>query len=56
MYAPDSPQPEWIEIYNNSDKVINLEGYKIADNSDTLLAVAKSIMFNPDDFLVDITY
>ena len=52
MYAPDSPQPEWIEIYNNSDKVINLEGYKIADNSDTLLAVAKSIMFNPDDFLV----
>ncbi len=52
MYAPESPQPEWIEIYNNSDKVINLKGYKFADNSDTVSAINEALIFNPGDFFL----
>lgn len=52
MYAPESPQPEWIEIYNNSNKTINLEGYEIADNSDSVSVITKSKTFNPGDFIV----
>ncbi|MGA8263951.1 MAG: lamin tail domain-containing protein, partial [Ignavibacteriaceae bacterium] len=52
MYAPESPQPEWIEIYNNSNKTINLEGYQISDNSDTILAITKSTICKPGEFIV----
>ena len=36
MYAPKSPQPEWIEIYNNSAKALNLKGFHFADDADTV--------------------
>ena len=36
MYAPTSPQPEWIEIYNRSSKTIDLKNYQIADAADTI--------------------
>ena len=28
MYAPNKPEPEWIEIINRSDKAINLKNFK----------------------------
>jgi len=52
MYAPTSPEPEWIEIYNRSSKIIDLKNYKIADNSDSILVVKNSTILNPGEYLV----
>lgn len=52
MYAPTSPQPEWIEIYNRSDKSINLKNYKIADASDTVKIITQSVTINTNEFFV----
>jgi len=52
MYAPESPQPEWIEIYNRSNKVIDLKNYRVADNSDTVKIVLSSLIINPDEYVV----
>jgi hypothetical protein len=52
MYAPKSAQPEWIEIFNRSSKVINLKNYQLADNNDSLKVVDESILLNPGEYLV----
>jgi hypothetical protein len=52
MYAPESPQPEWIEIYNRSNKVIDLKNYQVADNSDTVKIVLNSLIINPKEYVV----
>ena len=52
MYAPVSPQPEWIEIYNRSSKTIDLQNYQIADAADTIMVVKKSTMLYPNEFFV----
>ena len=50
MYAPQSPEPEWIEIYNRSDKIIDLKNYKIADNRDTIIIITVSKLLNPGEY------
>ena len=52
MYAPNSPEPEWIELYNRSDKIINLRNYQIADNNDTVKAINVNIQFEPFQYFV----
>ena len=52
MYAPSSPEPEWIEIFNRSDKIINLKNYKIADAVDTTKVITDTLNLNPKEFLV----
>ncbi len=52
MYSPRSPEPEWIEIFNRSDENINLSGFKIADNSDTLDISSENIFISPKEYLV----
>ncbi|MEE9450247.1 MAG: lamin tail domain-containing protein, partial [Ignavibacteriaceae bacterium] len=52
MYAPNSPEPEWIEIFNRSSKTINLKNYQVADISDTIRIVNTSIILNPFEYLV----
>ncbi len=52
MYAPISPEPEWIEIFNRSDKIIDLKNYKIADNNDTVVVITQSILLNPTEYYV----
>lgn len=50
MYAPQSPEPEWIEIYNRSNKIIDLKNYKIADNRDTVRVITVSKLLNPGEY------
>lgn len=52
MYAPTSPEPEWIELHNISNKIINLFKYKIADNGDTSQVISVPFNFNPGEFVV----
>ncbi len=52
MYTPISPEPEWIEIFNRSNKVINLKNYKIADNNDTVVVLTQSVLLNPSEYYV----
>lgn len=52
MYAPNNSEPEWIEIYNRSEKDINLNGYRVADNSDTVNSINKELNLEPKQYLV----
>ncbi|MGB5893028.1 MAG: lamin tail domain-containing protein [Ignavibacteriaceae bacterium] len=52
MYSPESPQPEWIEVYNRGNKVIDLNNYQVADNSDTVKIVLNSLIINPGEYVV----
>lgn len=33
MYAPTSPEPEWVEIYNTRSDSINLQGWLVSDSN-----------------------
>lgn len=52
MYSPVSPEPEWIELYNNSHKTIELNGYQIGDDSDTNRVIFESFLFTPETYAV----
>jgi hypothetical protein len=52
MYSPESPRPEWIELFNRSNKVIDLKNYQVADNSDTVNFVLNSLIINPFEYVV----
>ncbi|MBI5206288.1 MAG: lamin tail domain-containing protein [Candidatus Firestonebacteria bacterium] len=47
---PDSNKNEWIELYNKSDEIIDLTGWKIADNTLKPKEIKGEIF--PHDFLV----
>jgi hypothetical protein len=48
--AEELPEAEFIELYNRSDKVLNLEGMRLADPGDTVLLPDHLIL--PDRFLI----
>lgn len=55
MYAPQSPEPEWVELYNNSSGVINIKNWKIADSSEQnspVTITTNDRLINPGDYLV----
>ncbi len=53
MYAPASPMPEWLELYNESHDSVDLCEFTIADNSNTRAVIAHSSwMLGPGEFVV----
>jgi hypothetical protein len=55
MYAPQSPEPEWVELYNNSNSAINIKNWKIADSStqnSPILITVNDRIINANDYLV----
>jgi hypothetical protein len=52
MYAPKNDEPEWVEIYNKSEKEIDLNKYQIADNSDTLRVRNSRFILKPKHYIV----
>ena len=52
MYAPASGEPEWIEIFNTTSLPINLNGWKIGDNSTSTLVTSEDIFVSPHSYLV----
>ena len=45
------PSVEWLELYNRSNKVINLEGYTLRDNSSTF-ATLPFYLLRPGEYLL----
>ncbi len=53
MYDFPTGECEWVEIYNNSDSVVNLKNWKISDNSLTQVVITPNDFFmNPQSYLV----
>ncbi len=55
MYSPQSPEPEWIELYNNSNASINIKNWKIADETSITSPVTITTsdrIVNAGDYLV----
>ncbi|MDQ7816630.1 MAG: lamin tail domain-containing protein [Melioribacteraceae bacterium] len=52
MYAPNAPEPEWIEVYNRSTKQINMLGYKIADDATITRVINSPLLLSPGNYLV----
>jgi len=55
MYAPASPEPEWIEIYNNLQDTLNFKDWKIADittQSSPITITTTDYFLYPNSYLV----
>lgn len=54
VYNPIAPKPEWIELYNRSEQIIDLQRVTCRDGSDNLIAFDGTIA--PDEYLVILQY
>lgn len=52
MYAPVQDAPEWIELFNTSDRPIDMLGWSICDNSDTVLIASAGISIPAGGYLL----
>lgn len=52
MYAPTSPEPEWIELFNKSSKTINLRKYQVADDASKVTITTKDFIIQPEEYVV----
>ncbi len=52
MYSPLRSEPEWIELYNKSNKAINIKNYSIADDKDTVKVIENLVVLNPGEFFI----
>jgi len=52
MYAPLSGEPEWIELFNRSEKAINIKKWKISDNATPVVITQNDVFIPPKSYLV----
>ncbi|MFQ6091529.1 MAG: lamin tail domain-containing protein [bacterium] len=54
MYAPESGEPEWVEIYNRGDGPVDLKGWTIEDSDSTRprLLTAVPMELAPDGYVL----
>lgn len=53
MYAPSSGEPEWVELFNPTNRNINLKEFTISDNSfSKVLLSSKDYVVHPDSYVV----
>jgi len=52
MHSPVTPEPEWIEIYNRSDKSLSLNKIQIADSRDTNNIFINNLILLTKDYIV----
>ncbi|MGE5437097.1 MAG: lamin tail domain-containing protein, partial [Syntrophothermus sp.] len=51
-YNPLDNEGEWIEIYNRTNELINLRGWKLADNAQALTITNDSVIIYPHEYVV----
>lgn len=52
MFYPSNGEPEWIELYNNSNYSINLKNFSISDNSKSVAKINSDLIISPKKYLV----
>jgi hypothetical protein len=52
MYDPPPDEPEWIEIYNRSDRALNLKNWKLGDNTSLITFINIDEIINPGEYVV----
>ncbi len=52
LYAPISPYPEWIELFNTTDQSKQLRSFSIADERDTVEISTQNILLPANSFIV----
>jgi hypothetical protein len=52
MYTPESSMPEWIELFNNSEKLINLKHWLIGDQSNKKFITSSNFTLEPKNYVV----
>lgn len=53
MYAPGSPEPEWVELFNTSADSVNVKNWRVTDNTGVKVTVTtKDIFLRSKDFIV----
>ena len=52
MYAPTSPEPEWIELFNRTSSPISLKNWKLSDASTTITITTQEIFIPASAFVV----
>ncbi len=53
MYSPPTGESEWVELFNNSDSVVNLKNWKIQDNGTTQVIITPNdYLLQPDGYVV----
>ncbi len=52
MYAPVTGEPEWVELFNRSDKSINLKKWKISDNTTPVVISNNDVIVSAKSYFV----
>ena len=54
MYAPVGGEPEWIELFNRTNTVINVKGWKVSDvfTTPATVTINQDVFIEPNSFLV----
>jgi len=52
MYAPQSPEPEWIELYNRTEREIDLSRFIIADSKDSTQIDTSYVTISPSGYAI----
>lgn len=52
LCSPNDNQPEWVELYNRSDTLINLKNYLFGDSVAQSLITNEDLNLNPHDYLI----
>ncbi|MDP2036168.1 MAG: lamin tail domain-containing protein, partial [Ignavibacteria bacterium] len=52
MHSPIVGEPEWIEIYNNSAKQINLKGYQVGNGASKSKVIAQDVVLKPEEYFI----
>ena len=52
LYAPISGEPEWIELFNRTNEIINLKNWKLSDAATTITLTIQDKILNPNSFIV----
>jgi len=52
MYAPETGRPEWVELYNRSTKPIDLNGFKLCDDTDSSTILKNSFIILPGEYII----
>ncbi len=54
MYAPAGGEPEWVELYNRTNKLINIKGWSVNDifTTPTSVTIEDNVFIEPNSYVV----